>query len=409
MAFSVVAVFVAAGVTWVLFTDVLLYALTRDSTLVARIETAKGWAFVGLAALLLYAVTFRGATKLRRAEDTFATVVNSIGDGVLLLGPERKITYANPAAVRMLRAGSMKELVGLGAPEFSRRFHVSFPDGRIVPPDQYVSQRVFVEGGRLQYKALVYPPGGAELVVSVTAAGVRSEGCDPAEVVVSVMHDVTASEQIERARDQFIAAAAHSLKTPVAIIKGSAELLSLKSAELTRPVAMIERQCGRIDRLVQNLLVLSRIRTGSLRLYPIELDLKPMLEEVAHEMARAAADHTLATVLVSNARVHGDRERLAMAVRNMIDDAFRSSAPNLPLTLSMAAHGADVEISVSYRPLAAGAPAGEARRGYDDLGIGRHVTAAIAEAHGGMLGQETSGTQTVAWLRLPTLEVEDVA
>lgn len=405
VALTVVAAFIVAGISWVLLTDVLLYSLIRNEVVVARIETAKGWTFVGLAALLLYVVTLRSASRLKRARETFFAVVNSIGDGVLLLGPDRRIAYANRAAVRMLRAGSMKELVGMGAGEFSRRYRVSFLDGRVVPPDQYVSQRVFVEGGTLQYKALIYPPGGAETVISVTAAGVRSDVAEPAEVVVSVMHDITASERIDRVRDQFIAAAAHSLKTPVAIIKGSSELLSCgKAPELVRPAAMIERQCGRIDRLVQNLLVLSRIRTGTLRLYPTELELRPLVEEVAHEMAHAAADHSIATALISGARVHGDRERLAMVVRNLIDDAYRTSVAGAPLTLSMTLHDADIEIGVSYQPLTRMAAALDARHGSDDLGIGRYVTAAIIEAHGGMIGQYTTGAEATAWLRLPRIE-----
>ena len=97
------------------------------------------------------------------------------------------------------------------------------------------------------------------------------------------------------------------------------------------------------------------------------------------------------TALVESARVHGDRERLAMVVRNLIDDAFRCSAAGMPLTLTMTAHGNDVEISVSYRPTAAGAPACEARRAFDDLGIGRHVTSDIVEAHGRLLAGRGTG------------------
>ena len=80
----------------------LLYSVTHDRALIARIETAKGWAFIGLASLLLYAVTFRSAARLDRVRRLTAAVVESIADGVLLLGHDRSIAYANPAAVRML-------------------------------------------------------------------------------------------------------------------------------------------------------------------------------------------------------------------------------------------------------------------------------------------------------------------
>ena len=50
---SIVGVFLLAGVAWVVITDILLYSFAHDPVTVARIETAKGWIFVALAAALL--------------------------------------------------------------------------------------------------------------------------------------------------------------------------------------------------------------------------------------------------------------------------------------------------------------------------------------------------------------------
>src|SRR5687768_2955207 len=193
VAFVVVVAFLVAGCAWILLTDFLLYSIVQDRAAVARLETAKGWTFVGLAAVLLYAVTLRSASRLATACRTISAVVESIGDGILLLGSDRRIAYANPASVRMLRASTADDPRGMGAVEFSRRYHVSYPDGHIVPPDQFVSQRVFDEAGPIRYKAVLHPPDGSELVISCTAAGVRNEIGATAEIVVSVMHDITAT------------------------------------------------------------------------------------------------------------------------------------------------------------------------------------------------------------------------
>ena len=190
MAGTVTAAFAIAGLMWVLLTDIVLYAVTHDPVLIARIETAKGWIFIALASLLLYAVTFRSAARLDRVRRLTAAVVDSIADGVLLLGHDRRIAYANPAAVRMLRC-RLEELIGMGAADFSLRFRVSYPGGGLVPPGRYVSQRVFEEGGPLHYKITLQPAGGGELVVSAIAAGVRMSVGEPATWVVSVMHDIT--------------------------------------------------------------------------------------------------------------------------------------------------------------------------------------------------------------------------
>lgn len=404
-ALTVAAWFIVTGIGWVLFTDVLLYAITRDQVLVARIETAKGWIFVGLTGLLLYAVTLRSASRLTRAQAINSAVIESIADGVLLLGPDRTIVHANPAAVRMLRCEHLHDLVGMGAVEFSRRFRVSYPDGSLVPPDRYVSQRVFEEGGPLHYKSVLHPPGGDEVVISSTGAAVREKVGEPAELVVSVMHDITDSEHLERLRDQFFAAAAHSLKTPVAIIKANVQVMSRGAApQLRRSTTAIERQCGRIDRLVQNLLALARVRSRTLQLHPAQVELGPLVERIAREMAATSHQHDVRTEVGASPPVHADQERLAMVLRNLIDEAFRMSVSGSPVSVLLRRNGADAEIGVRYQPLPPEERTCEAYGEYDDLGIGRCVATTIVEAHGGALREEPAGPETTAWIRLPAVE-----
>ena len=107
----------------------------------------------------------------------------------------------------------------------------------MVPPGLFVSQRVFDEGGPLQYKAVVHPSGGGDVVIRAMASGVRMEVGAPATWVVSVMHDITDTEHLDRMRDQFFAAAAHSLKTPLAIVKADVQALHPSDSPHHRRVA----------------------------------------------------------------------------------------------------------------------------------------------------------------------------
>ncbi len=406
LAFTIVAVFVVAGISWVLVTDALLYTFTRDPVRIARIETAKGWIFVGLAGLLLYVVTLRSALRVTRARALTSAIVESIADGLLLLGRDRTIVHANPAAVRMLRCERLDDLVGMDGVEFCRHFRVSYPDGSLVPPDRLIAERVFLdEGGPLHYKGILHPPRGPELVVFSTAAAVREKVGELARMVVSVMHDITDSEHLDRLRDQFFAAAAHSLKTPVAVIKANAQVLSRSATPQQRKsTAAIERQCGRIDRLVQNLLVLARARSSTLRLYPVAVELGPFVERIAREMTPASTQHPVQTEVVALPWVHADRERLAMVLRNVIDEAFRSSRSGSPVTVVLRRQGADAEIGVRRQPLPPEEWTFEAHGEFDDLGVSRCVTKMIVEAHGGALRDEPAGPETTAWIRLPAAE-----
>lgn len=403
---AVVGTFVVAGLAWVFATDLVLYAVSRNPSLIARFETAKGWVFVALAALFLYPVLRRRASRLTRVHATLAAVIDCIADGVLLLGRDRTIVHANPAALRMLHCPA-GELVGMGAGEFSRRFRVSYPSGALVPPAQYISQRVFDEPGPLQYKAVLHPPGADAVTFIATAAAVRVFTGETAQIVVSVMHDVTESERLQDLRDQFFAAAAHSLKTPVAIIAANAQMLTCGLPnQIARSVPTVERQCRRIDRLVDNLLVLARARSGTLRLYPVEVELGPLVEAVAREMARASRHHAVTAEVTAAPRVVADRERLAMVLRNLIDVAQRSSAMDAPVVVRLRQRDGDAEIAVRHQ-VGTEAAASAAYLEYDDMGVSRFVTSAIVEAHGGALREETGYGEATAWLRLPATEGGD--
>jgi len=404
VALLVVLVFVVAGTAWILSTDILLYSVVHDKTVIARVETAKGWTFVVLAAALLFAVTLRSARQLTRASRALSAILESIGDGVLLLGRDRTICYANPASVQML-ATEVDEFRGMSASEFSRRFHVSYPDGRVVPPDQFVSQRVFDEPGPLRYKAVVYPPGLDEVILHCTAAGVRQEIEDSAFMVVSVMHDITAVEQQERLRNELFASAAHAVKTPVSVIKGASQLLSAEvPAHLRSSVAMIERQCARIDRQVDNLLAFSRMSTGTLQLHPDEVELGPIVEDVTDEAAKLSHDHDIDVQLLACPHVHGDRERLAMVLRNVIHAALRGSKPGAGVLVRLERRDADAEIAVSYRPDPSKIDVVDAAREgteFDDIGVSRHVTMSLVEAHGGTLVEQSDRDHASVRIHLP--------
>jgi len=392
----------------VLVTDVVLYRVTADPVLIARVETAKGWAFVAFATALLYVVTLRSTGRLASAHSALSAIIDSIADGLLLLGPDRAIVRANPAAARMLNSSG---LVGMGAEEFARRFRVSRPSGSLVRPDQFISQRVFDEGKSLNYKAVLHPPGASEIVISATAAPVGHDADGGVESVVSIMHDITASEHLERLRDQFLAAAAHTLKTPVAVIKVNAHALSLNDASVVEQAsAAIERQCQRIDRLVQNLLVLARVRTDSLQLHTEELELAPLVECVTRDMDRASPSCHVRSVIEASPRVYADQERLSLALSNLIDEAIRSAPCTSTVTVTLRQRDGNALIGVSCR--ANEGPVREASAvvssEYDESGIERLVAESVVEAHAGSLRGERAGKQAGSWISLACTARDDV-
>lgn len=402
VAAKIAGVFLAMGIAWVFFSDIVLYEVTRDPVLIGRMETAKGWIFVFASAFILYFVVHNAISYKFRAYATKQAVLESIADGVFILGHDRRIAYANPAAVRILRTPA-SELVGMGAADFARHFRVSYSDGRIVAPEDYASQRAFTERKPIVYHAMMFPPGAPQIDVVVTAAGVHGHCEAEADLVVSVFHDVSMQARFERLRDRFFAAAAHALKTPLAIIKGNAQLLSETCDGPTpRATAAIDRQCARIAHLIDNLLVVARARSGTLSLHTEEVPLAPLVQRAVAEAEQFSPRHAIAADLAASPRVYADPERLVTAVRDLIECATRSAEAGTPITVLLKKWNENAEIDVRYEAAVPG-DALEAYPEYDDMGASRFAANAILEAHGGTIGKTAEGAAVTEWIRLPVV------
>ncbi|MGN6104133.1 MAG: histidine kinase dimerization/phospho-acceptor domain-containing protein [Kofleriaceae bacterium] len=395
--------FVLLGTTWVLVTDVLVYYLVSDPLTIARLETAKGWAFVGFTAVVLYWVTRWSVQYLARSEATMRGVVESIADGVLIVGRDRKIASANPAAVAMLGAASSSELVGTGPIDFARRFHVSTPAGRIGDPADYISARALAGARARPYKAQLFPPDRPPLTIISTAAPVRLFPGGPVELSVSVMHDVTEIEGLDRMRDEFFSAAAHALKTPVAIIQAHVDLAGARG----RPadLAAIARQCGKLDRLTENILVLVRLRSSTLRFYPDEIDCAEVIDAVAYQMRDASSDHGLVTRIDGHPKVFADPDRVAQVVRNLIEIAYRRARTRTDVVLRIEEVEGCARIRVVYEPVERDRPSScEDDPGYAGLGLECHIVDLLVAATAGTTHSEREPDGTCSdWVEIPTI------
>jgi signal transduction histidine kinase len=403
LALIITACFAVLGIVWVLTVDVVLYSTSEDPRLL-RIQTAN-WGIVIVASLILYALVRRFAYRLGQARAMLSAIVNSIGDGLLVLGRDRTIVHANAAAAHMLEC-DVADLIGMNAETFSRRFLVSYPSGALVVPGEALFQRAFDSDGERRHKAVFHPTPSHELVVISTATGVRTRPGQRAALVVSVMHDITDAERFERLRDRLFAAAAHSLKTPIAIIKANVQFIrdTVPAAHSSSTLA-VERQCNRLDRLIQNLLVVSRARSRTLQLHPCTVDIAPLVEPIVHELAEQD-ELAIRLELLADAEVHADPERLGIVVRNLVFESLHSATRRSPITIRLSRHSeSSIELAVLYHPVHISERAYIGDEEYDDSTLSKCATETIVEAHGGQVGEDIELDNATRWVRLPTMEV----
>jgi PAS domain-containing protein len=409
IAWKVAFTFLIIGVVWVLVTDLILYSVADDPVVIARIETAKGWTFVGFGMAMLYMITDYAVRRLARSHATIRAVMQSISDGLLLVEPTGKIALANPALGRMLGV-SPGELCGMSAQDFAHRFPVMLANGHVLEPEKFASQRALTGETPRPYKAVIHPPAAPDVVALVTGAPVRPIPTGPVALAVSVIHDLTALEHLDRMRDEFISSAAHTLKTPVATINAQAQLLESGRTRSTHwSTTAIRSQCDQIMRITENLLVLARIRSDSLRLHPGRFDLADVVADAAVAMATVTHDQELHVDVRGHAIVFADRSRVALVVRNLIDLGLRRAVPRTDVHLELCVVDRHGRVAITYQPvdpldMFATEP-GNADVG--DMGLEEHVTRELISASSGRFGFEAlDEDRRVAWFEIPTVDVE---
>jgi signal transduction histidine kinase len=223
------------------------------------------------------------------------------------------------------------------------------------------------------------------------------------EAAVAIIRDVTDLSRLDELRDQFFASAAHTIKTPVAILKAQLQLSADSGVLGLRARAIMERQCGRLDRLIDNVLAIQRIHQRALQLYPTNVELATLLGEVSAEMSGASANHRLETSITGRPVVFADPERLALLVRDMIELAYRRARPGAVVSVDASRVDARVKVSVAYDSLTSHVTEHTDGAGFTQLGLETAVIEAIANATNGVLRTHTESRRRVDSLELPAV------
>ena len=135
------------------------------------------------------------------------------------------------------------------------------------------------------------------------------------------------AKEVEHMRKSFLSAVSHELKTPLAIIQGYAEgldTLNIDKETQQRYCAVIRSETQKMDKLVKDLLNLSRLETGSFKLEQTVFDFTALAEESKARFAKALADkHILAKwELPAEMNVYGDPERIDTILTNFLSNAI---------------------------------------------------------------------------------------
>jgi len=216
-----------------------------------------------------------------------------------------------------------------------------------------------------------------------------------------------AAQQGHRKQTEFLAVLAHELRNPLATIRTASELLGRVSGdERGRMQAMIKRQVAHMARLVGDLLDMSRVATGKLRLECRVIDMADIINAALGSFREAIQErqHRLAVSLPpGRVELNGDAVRLAQVVNNLLDNAAKYTPNGGDLGLSLVVEGDQLVLTVSDNGI--GITAAALPHIFDafvqeshavgfngmGLGIGLSVVRELIEAHGGTVVAKSAG------------------
>ena len=220
-----------------------------------------------------------------------------------------------------------------------------------------------------------------------------------------------AAERASHAKDNFLAALSHELRTPLTPVLLSAAALRQDErlpAEVRAELTMIERNVALEGRLIDDLLDLTRITRGKLRLRTEHCDVHSLLGhavEIVREEARARGVEMELDLAATRPGLQGDPARLQQVFWNVLKNAVKftpdggrisirthDAAADARLVLVIADTGAGFvpeEAEGLFRPFEQGGGATEHRAG--GLGLGLAIARAIVDLHGGVIRGESAG------------------
>ncbi len=231
------------------------------------------------------------------------------------------------------------------------------------------------------------------------------------------------AEEASRLKDEFLATVSHELRTPLNAIIGWSHMLRsgrLDDATATRALETIERNAKSQAQLVEDILDVSRVITGKLRLNIAQVDLVPVIN-AAVDCVQLAADSKgiqLAVAIDPAARhISGDASRLQQVVWNLLANAIKFTPSGGTVEVRLEHTGSDVKICVSdtgqgihpdFLPFIFDRfrqGDGTTTRTHGGLGLGLAIVRHLVETHGGTVHAESAGLGQGATfiIRLPLM------
>ncbi len=377
-------------------------------------------------------VTARKAAerKIEESEKRLKTFFKSGPDAVIVINEHQQILEWNPKA---------EIIFGFAADEV-----IGKPLSETIIPDQYreahkkgMAHFLKTGEGPVLNKTIeitAVHKKGHEFYINLSISNVKMEGewlfiaflsditerKKTEEALIHKEAELLQSKLLEEKKDEFISIASHELKTPLTTIKAYAQLaLSISKSNgnelIQKYLTKVDQYAGKLNVLLNELLDVSRIHSGKLRLTLAQIEMNLFLSEVLTSMQQITQDHKLIVENNESVKVKVDTLRLEQVITNIISNAAKYSPGKEKIIVNSVKKGN--AIVISFRDFGIGIPkekinkifdrfyrVDEVSKDFSGLGIGLFISSEIIKQHGGKIWAESiEGEGSIFYFSLPIL------
>jgi signal transduction histidine kinase len=374
-------------------------------------EAARAEAIATRAAALLRAARAGDARamQLQRAQDArdrLTELIQAMPEAVLLVAPpDGRVLLYNSAATRML--GALETAGPLS--DVSNRLLT--PDGDPVEHGELPHIEALRSGNVVDSVELLVRLGdGRETPVLASAAPLRELDRSIAAAVL-VFRDIRALKDATKLKDEFVSVVSHELRSPMTPIRGFVQLVTrdlIREGGHEQQVKWLQNISGHVDRmtrLVEDLLEVSRLKSGSLDIRLEPTDLVEVCEDVTTSRQASAPTHDIRFNYHGNAVVgEWDHDRLHQIVDNLVGNAVKYSPAGGTVTIDLAVERESRYVVLTVSDEGPGIPAEDRDRIFsafyrtheaeisqiNGLGLGLYIVGELVAAHGGTIRVDES-------------------
>jgi len=353
--------------------------------------------------------------QLAAEKELLSVTLSSLGEGVIVVNMERKVILFNYIAESLTGRTSEKAHGRL----IDEILYFINEDNN-EPMDNPVHRAL--ESGRIEQlssRKAILKTKDRERAVSVTAAPIRQKDGTLIGSVI-VIRDVSQEREIDRMKDDFISSVSHELRTPLTSIKAYVSTI-LRDPEMPentkqRFLSIVKEESNRLETLVEDLLEISRIESGRLKIKPGKINVMNVVNEIMttiQPLANKKSIYLVTDTFDELPFLSGDESKIKSVVLNLVNNAIKFTPESGQVSVKVGRENDNLYIRVSDTGI--GIPEKDLPKVFDRFyrvhrpdtqiqgtGLGLAIGGEIAKLHGGRIDvQSEIGKGSIFTLFLP--------